>query len=532
MARAAVGLFSPSHAVVAPSQNRDGYPAWERPLEEQAVQTLMSNTLGNTFYADAKQMLAEATDVHDRMLKKDPKFFADALVYARQKGYMRTQPIYGLVKLASVDAEAFAKVFNRVILTPNDLADFTAIVASQRKGHSTVRPEAGSQGGRAIKQAAGKWLVEKLGAIREDGEADGQYWTIKYGAEKADGAFSLKDMIQIYHPDAKGKKLPLFDYALGGVRVKGKKGERSMDGLNFGKLPQIEQYELLKKATDEDEKVQAIGLGRLPHEVATAFAGSSKKVWNAIVPNMPIFALLRNLATLERHGVLEDNKKLIQAVFTDKEKVTKSKVLPFRFMEAAKHVNATWAQDALRDALELSFSNVLDIDGKTVVALDISGSMGQFIQTAAVFAVSVMKKAAGEGRMFLFDDQLEEFKVSMRDSILTQANKVRVRGGTNHSLVMTRLIQEKMKVDNLIYVTDEQQNTGTPLFKLIEQYRQKVNKHVKVFILDVSPYKNALTPPDANTFYLYGWSDQALQFISMSSQGWGSQVNAIKQGLV
>lgn len=524
MARAAVGLFSAPH-VVAPSQNRDGYPAWERPLEEQVVQTLMSNTLGNTFYADAKQLLAEATDVHDRMLKKDPKFFSDALVYARQKGYMRTQPIFGLVKLAAVDREAFAKVFNRVILTPNDLADFTAILKSQRKG---------SEGGRAVKRAAGNWMVEKLGRITEDGEADGQYWTIKYGAEKGDGAYSLKDMLQIYHPKVPGgKKLPLFDYIMGGKVLKGaKKGERSMDGIAFAKLPQIEQFELLKIAKDDDAKVQAIGLGHLPHEVATAFAGSSKKVWNAIVPNMPIFALLRNLATLERHGVLEDNKKLIQQMFADKNVITKSKILPFRFLEASKHVGATWAQDALRDALELSFSNVLDIDGKTVVALDVSGSMGQFIQTAAVFAVSVMKKAAGEGRMFLFDDRLEEFNVSMRDSILTQASKVHVRGGTDHSLVMSKLISEKAKVDNLIYVTDEQQNTGTPLFKLIDQYRQKVNKHVKVFILDVSPYKNALTPPDANTFYLYGWSDQALQFISMSSQGWGSQVNAIKQGLV
>ena len=37
----------------APAVNRDGYPAWERPLEEQYLQTLLTNTLGQTFYASA-----------------------------------------------------------------------------------------------------------------------------------------------------------------------------------------------------------------------------------------------------------------------------------------------------------------------------------------------------------------------------------------------------------------------------------------------------------------------------------------------
>ena len=52
MARASVSLFQRiARSLSAPAQNRDGYPSWERSIHEQHVQTLASNTLGNTFYA-------------------------------------------------------------------------------------------------------------------------------------------------------------------------------------------------------------------------------------------------------------------------------------------------------------------------------------------------------------------------------------------------------------------------------------------------------------------------------------------------
>lgn len=539
MARAASNLFT-APKIAPTSINRDGFPSFLGTIEEDCVQTLLSNTLGHTFYADAKQMLAEASDVHDRMLRKDAKFFSQALVYARQKGFMRTQPIFGLVKLAAVDPALFARVFDDVILTPNDLADFTTILKSQRKG---------SEGGRAVKTAAGKWMIKNLGTSRvlDNGDTrDGQYWAIKYGAEKDEGAYSLKDMMQVYHPNvnaggprSRPRSLTLFDYIMGGQKISKKDGKRSMDSIDFGEIPQIEQFELLKRAQTDAEKVQAIQLGHLPHEVATSFAGTSKDVWNAIVPNMPIFALLRNLATLERHGVLESNKKLIQRMFTDEKTITRSKILPFRFIEASKHVQAGWVQDALRDAVELAFTNVPDLEGKTAVMLDVSPSMKQghrsddMMRHASIFAVALMKKAQGDGDLICFDAIAFPTTVSMRDSVLTQADRVAqlgANGGTNQTAAIEAL--GKKAVDQMIIITDGEQNAGRPFVDALEDYRQRVNKNVKVFIMDVSPYRNQIVPSDAKNRYIFGWNDQTMQFISMSAKGWGSQVQLIKQGIV
>lgn len=513
------GTTSVPRSTQATTKNKDGYPAFERPVEEQYVQCLLTNTLGQTFYADSRDLLKEADALHQQMVKADPAFVAKALAFARKRGFMRTQPILGLSHLAGVKEAPFAQTFNDVIFTPNDLADFLTMIRSMRKGPVSVsfggkvRQRSddlrGSQGGSRIKKAAGKWLIEKLG----------EYWTVKYGAEKKGGAYSLKQMIQVLHPDAKGQKLPLFDYIM----------ER--EGASLAELPQIQAFEALKSAKTPEEKIKAIIDGRLPHEVATTFAGKDAKVWEAIVPNLPIFALLKNLATLERHGVLESNRKLISGKFADAATIQKSKILPYRFLEARKHVNAAWAQDALRDGLDLSFGNFDDIEGRSAVFLDISGSMESYIQTAAIFAVCLMKKTGGDGRFLCYDTQLDEVKVSMRDSTLTQAERIHARGETNTSLPMKKLLSDRDKVDNIILITDEQQNMGAPFIDALDEYRRKVNRNVRCFVINVAPYHGSLMPVEGNTYYIYGWSDQVLQFVSMASKGWGSQVDAIRQGV-
>ena len=73
--------LSPSSA--APAKNREGYPAWERSVEERYLQTLLTNTFGNTFYVSQKDMLKEAEAIHTEMLSKNPAFAASSSRKAR-----------------------------------------------------------------------------------------------------------------------------------------------------------------------------------------------------------------------------------------------------------------------------------------------------------------------------------------------------------------------------------------------------------------------------------------------------------------
>jgi len=240
------------------------------------------------------------------------------------------------------------------------------------------------------------------------------------------------------------------------------------------------------------------------------------------------------MATLERHGVLDENRKLIEGKLTDAQTIQHSKILPFRFLKAADKVRSSWATDALREALELAFANVPAIEGRTAVFLDISGSMsGDFLKTAGIFAISIMKQTDLNGRLLLFHDFAEEFKVSKRDSILTQASRIRTKGCTDVAAPMQVLLRECDKVDTIVLISDEQQNSGTPFYDVLMEYRWKVNPKVKTFLINVSSYRNAVVDPtDKQVFYIFGWSDQVLNFLSLANQGWESMAAAIQANAV
>ncbi len=499
MARNAANLFKPpAPSTTAPTTTLTGYAAYERPAKEQLLQTLLTNTLGNTFYQTKEELVAETDKVHTKALE-DVGFMSKALVYARNEGFMRTQPVYGLARLsAKQEAGAeFEQSFGGVVKTPNDLVDFASIINALR----------GGEGGRRIKRVAGNWLLNNIN----------EYWAIKYGSEKK--SYALRDLFRTYHP--KGEKNVLVDYLLG------------KEGVNLSSLPQVEAFEALKKATTAGDKIAAIKGGRLPHEVATSFAGTDKKVWESIIPNMPLFALLRNLATLERHGVLEAGRERIVKLFTDGEAVKASKVFPFRFLEATKHVSAAWAQDACRMALELSLNNALPIEGNTAVALDISGSMGSFIQMAAIFAMSTVRRTGGNSKFLTFNTNVFETPVSRIDSVLTQASRIRADGGTNTAMVPQAMMNARDKFDNVILITDEQQNAGTPFMDKVAEYRRKVSPNCKLFVLNVAPYSGSgslLDTTQPNNYYVYGMTEAALSYIAMATQGYGKFVKFVENG--
>lgn len=524
----AMALFRAITSAVKPPDdtNRDDFPSYVQTPEHDFVQTLLTNTLGNTFYVERGTLLEEANRIHRTMVAADPELAAKAIVYARNNGFMRTQPLLALAHLSIAHPAWFRRAFDGTVRTPNDLADFTVMVQSLReKPRTFVRgPKGGatktvtavtrSEGGAAVKKAAGRWMASRLS----------EFWGIKYGSARKDGP-TIWDMVRMYHPKLREDQLPVVRYLKDGT-------------FDAEVTRQIGCFEALKRARTDEEKIRAIVEGRLPHEVATSFAGSSKVVWRALIDQMPVFALLRHLATLERHGVLEDARDAIARKLQSQDAIARSKILPYRFIEAAKHVKAAWAKDALRDALELSFVNVPDIPGTTSVLIDCSPSMKPqyrsdgFMEIAAIFGVAAMKKGGMTGSLICFDGTAERIPLSMRDSTLTQARTVASwgspQGGTNPSAALDLLLSSKERCDNLIVITDGQQNQGRPFAQSLAEYRSRVNREARCFVMDVSPYRNAITASDPTVTYVYGWSDRALDFIAMASQGWGTVVDHIR----
>ncbi|MEK0312273.1 TROVE domain-containing protein [Cohnella sp. 56] len=487
-------LFS---AVRPTTLNREGYPAHERSPEERYVQTLVTNTMGNTFYADGQTLLAEAEALHREMAERDPQFMAKALVYARGEGYMRLQPLHGLAIMSLYRPDLFARIFLKVVQIPSDLSDFLTILQGMGRG----------EGGRAVKRQVNRFLA-----------GVSEYWAVKYNGRGR--GYSLGDAIATAHPKpADLKQQALYRYL------------RGMEA-NLSLLPQVHALEQLKRAATEAERLYWIETGKLPHEVVTGAVKPTKAIWEALIAQLPTFALLRHLNALERAGVLEDNHHLQTVIerLTDRRALRKARIMPFRFAKAYRQVANPVLRDALRDAAEYTFDHLPDLEGRTAIFLDISGSMnGDYLQIGSVFALALYKKTEGDSLFWLFDTVAEDARPSRRDSILSQAERIHARGGTDTGAPLRKLLAERRKVEQIVIITDEQQNTGSPFYEALAKYRAKVNPGVKAFIVDVSPYRGAMVPQrDAGTFYIYGWSDTVLSYIAQSAKGYASMVERIE----
>jgi len=478
-------LFKEDAMLKADHLNKEGFPSFTRPLREQFVQTLLTNTVSNTFYVSERKLLTQSFDIHKKMLAEDPEFFATKVVEARNDGCMRLQPILGLVYLSTLeDKKLFIDAFGDVIRTPNDLQNFIDICRGK-----TIRNGLGS----AVKKTIQYWLNHRLSP----------YWTLKYRQP-------IIDAVRTVRPSEKRMDdIPndMINYLLKEkYKVKDK---------------QIKSFEKFIKAKTEEKKIKYITEGRLPHEVVTGGTKMTPALWKHMIPNLPYFALLRNLNTLHRNKVLMGaDAQYVADTLSDPERIKKSMVLPFRYSTAYKKLESgidNRISDALMKALDESFINMPEIKGRTMISIDVSGSMtGRPLEIASLFGAALFKKS--DALITAFDTSLHHPRISKMDSMMTNASKLEEYGGggTDMDLPMDYMVKNKIFVDNFIGVTDSEEWAGRGFLNALHEYKKKVNPNVKCVLIQVQPYDDAVAPEtEENVYYVYGWNDTVLDYCSI-----------------
>lgn len=470
--------------------NKEGFPAFERPIEEQVVSVLTTGSTANLFYVNAMENVADMVSVLQKC--EDTEFLAKAAVYAREHGFMRTMPIAGAVAVSKREPSLFHRIVHRVCLTPRDFMQLIDIARSRliRQGC-----------GRSVKRA----IIEAIANMSP-------YHAMKYPS-------AVRDMIRIARPHEKVNPA-VIGYIM--------RGDHSGD----------EQFELLhrlKKAEDEEEIVRYILEGKLPYEVVT---GSVKKmtpeVWRALFHIAPYFNLIRNLNNFARNGVFDNPTNLEKAVerIQNPEAVKKSKLFPFRFF-VAYHMLQEFRgshriKHALEKAMELSLANIPEIPGKTAIASDVSGSMMsnltgdysviQCIDLVGIFTAAVAKKCEKLPVVLPFEsdvrlDFAEKFYQS--ETMMEAASAFRATGGTSLSAPVEYLLKEKIEVDRFIAFTDSEEWVGRGFLEAWEEYTSRVNPGAKAYLVTLLPYRDAPAPPFIrNVHFIYGWNDNVLRYIT------------------
>jgi hypothetical protein len=239
--------------------------------------------------------------------------------------------------------------------------------------------------------------------------------------------------------------------------------------------------------------------------------------WDEMIASRKLgyFALLRNL-----RNILEQAPQCIDAalaMLVDDRLIAKSLVLPFRFLtalEAVKATNLPRAGDvlaALSDAADKSLANVPRFEGRTLIALDCSGSMvGRPLQIGSLFA-AVLAKANAAADIMVFSDDAKYLTVNRRDSTLTLAREI-ARGaapaGTNFHAIFQRA---NCAYDRIVILSDMQGWIGhdAPV-ATFAAYKQRTSADPRVFSFDLAGY-GTLQFPERNVYCLTGFSDKALQ---------------------
>lgn len=501
--------------------NKEGFRAFSRTLEEDTLSVLLTNTLSNTFYASEKELAKETLDVLKAQADQDPEFLAKACVYAREKGLMKLTSVIALAILSAQDVggrkDLFRKAFPRVVQIPDDLREFVAFCRTKqaRKG----------LGGQA-KVMAQHWLRHMS-----------EFHAVKYGSSASEG-ITLRDILRMTHPRPKTEaQRELFGWLVNGWKDVG--AEPSP------RNPMVWALEKVKRSTDAAEIVSLVKTYKLPWEVVVpSVQKMTKGIWTALMHGMPYMALLRNLNTMTRHGVLEDKEtvKALAARIADPENVRKSKQFPFRFWNAFNAFTGSQTlRDALTDALEASFQNMPEIKGRVCVSNDISWSMNgkatekgtaRFCDIAGIFGAALFKKCE-DVVLLPFDNcaHPDLGKVSRRDSVMGIAQKIGLaNNGTNLGAPIEYLHQKGEKVDTFIGITDNEDWAGRGFLTYLEIYRKAVNPKMKAILVTIAPHRNFVAPtgyPDV--WFVQGWSDAVLRYIPFILEGGRGQVEDVRK---
>jgi 60 kDa SS-A/Ro ribonucleoprotein len=245
-------------------------------------------------------------------------------------------------------------------------------------------------------------------------------------------------------------------------------------------------------------------------EVALLAAGagdgaSKREAWTRLVAENKLgaLALLRNLRNLREAGV--DDALVLSAL----EAMNTQRVLPFRFLAAARHA-PQW-ESTLEAAMLKCVAGQPKLAGKTVLLVDVSGSMiaplsrrSEMLRTDAAYGLAVSLREIGERvAVYSFSDNLVEVPARRGFALRDAIDASQRHNGTYLGKAVEQL-NEKERYDRLIVITDEQAHDTVPSPK------------GKGYVINVASYKNGVAY--GKWTHIDGWSESVVEYFRALEQ--------------
>lgn len=476
--------------------NSAGGHAWQVDDWVRLGRFLVLGSEGGSYYASERKLTRENAQAVIRCIEHDGQRAVRQIAEISESGRApKNDPaIFALAIAAStgdpVSRRAALEALPRVCRIGTHLFSF-AQYAEQFRGW-----------GRGLRAAVADWYQRDVDQLA--------YQAVKY---RQRNGWTHRDLLRLSHP-----KAPTPAHNALYAWITGKPADE---------LPAIVRaYEAAQNASTPKNTAAVIcDYPDLPREALNPDHLTSPEVWDALLhAGMPMTALMRNLATLSRIGLLtpmSDVSRLVCEQIGDGERLRKARVHPLSVLVALKtyeqgysdRSGQQWQPDtnvvnALDGAFYAAFGNVEPTNKRTMLALDVSGSMG-FSQIAGMpgitprvgsAAMALVTAATEPQHMFTaFSTNFIGLTISPRqrlDDVVRSISGLPF-GGTDCAVPMLAAMQNNIAVDTFVIYTDsETWHGGIHPAQALERYRQQSGIPAKLAV--VGMVSNGFTIADPN----------------------------------
>jgi 60 kDa SS-A/Ro ribonucleoprotein len=233
-------------------------------------------------------------------------------------------------------------------------------------------------------------------------------------------------------------------------------------------------------------------------EVALSSGADKRSAWERLLSERKLgaLALLRNLRNMCEAGVSEE------LVLGALRSMKTERVLPFRFIAAARYA-PQW-EEALEQAMFRAVSAQEKLTGKTVLLVDVSGSMiaplsrrSEMLRTDAAYGLAILlREICDDVTVYSFSDYDKRIAARRGFALRDAIDASQPHNGTYLGKALEAIRED---YERIIVITDEQAHDRVP------------NPRGLGYVINVASYKNGVGY--GKWTHIDGWSESVVEYI-------------------
>lgn len=475
---------------------------------------MVLGTDGGTYYVSEKTLTADAMKFLTKMVKKDAQLVADVAVNVSVTGraYRNSPAIFAAaVLMVDGDDKALARyAFNKIVRTSTHLFEYMQYIENL------------GGWGRAKRNAVASWYEKDADKLA--------YQLVKY---RQRNQWTHRDALRLSHPKN-------VDAASAAFALRGEVLEEAPDIIHG--------YDAMTKVTSVNGVLSVLdGYPDLPWETVPTQYLNSPEVWKQLFANGQLRGqnAIRNVGRLNKIGAFNDMvfAREFANVITDPDNIKASRLHPINYLNAicANRAYSYYGpkatslkpiiNDALNDGFHAAFEYVEPANKRTLLGLDVSGSMswsacnGLAATPAEAGAAMAMTFARTEPYYDImgFSTKFVDLGISPSmnlDQVMAKTSRQSF-GGTDCSLPMEWALKNRVEIDTFVTITDSETYAGRQHpFQALKKYRDATGIPARMAVIGMTSTGFTIADPkDNGSLDVVGFDTSAPRVLTDFSAG-------------